>query len=150
VNATRIKRVHRALYAITTSALALGLLACEQKPSAPVAEPASDRVVAEQASPRPPPIALEEKPAPAKSEASAKPPSAGRPVNDRELTVRVKSAVLREPLGALVFDVGVSGGVVTLHGTADTAATRDKAAKAASAVEGVKSVDNRIAILGGS
>jgi osmotically-inducible protein OsmY len=58
--------------------------------------------------------------------------------------------VLAEPLTALLFNVNVSNGVVTLSGTADTAETRDKAARAASAVAGVRSVDNKIAVLGGS
>jgi osmotically-inducible protein OsmY len=40
--------------------------------------------------------------------------------------------------------------VVTLSGTADSAETRDKAARAAADVAGVKSVENRINVLSGS
>lgn len=150
---SEVKRIRRgALSAAAVCALALSVSACDQKPSASVAEQAGDRAGAEQSSPRPepPPALPEDKTAQAKSEAGAKPPAAGRPVNDRELAAKVKSTLLAQPLGALVFDVVVSGGVVTLHGTADTAATRDKAVRAASGVEGVKSVDNRIAIVSGS
>jgi hyperosmotically inducible protein len=71
-------------------------------------------------------------------------------VGDAELAARVKSAVLAEPLTALLFNVNVSNGVVTLSGTADTPETRDKAVRAASAVQGVRSVNNEIAVLSGS
>lgn len=82
--------------------------------------------------------------------AAGKPSTPGRPIGDDELAARVKSAVLAEPLSALLFNVNVANGVVTLSGTADSAATRDKAARAAARVEGVKSVDNRITIASGS
>lgn len=77
-------------------------------------------------------------------------PSAGRPVSDADLAARVKSALLAQPLSALLFNVNVSNGVVTLSGTADSAETRDKAARTAAAVQGVKSVNNRINVLSGS
>ena len=97
------------------------------------------------------PESRESKPGLPKSPSAAgKPAGAPRPVGDTELAARVKSAVLAEPLTALLFNVNVSNGVVTLSGTADTAETRDKAARAASAVAGVRSVDNKIAVLGGS
>lgn len=82
--------------------------------------------------------------------AAGKPSAAARPVSDAELVARVKSAVLAQPLSALMFNVSVSNGVVTLSGTADTADTRDKAARAAGDVAGVRSVNNRISILSGS
>ena len=69
---------------------------------------------------------------------------------DAELAAKVKSAVLAEPLSALLFNVNVANGVVTLSGTADSTETRDKAARAASGVEGVKSVNNKIAVISGS
>ena len=77
-------------------------------------------------------------------------PSASRPASDEELAERVKSALLAEPLSALAFNVSVSNGVVTLSGTADTQETRERAARIAAAVEGVKSVDNRINVVSGS
>lgn len=148
-----VKRTwRRVLAAAAASALALSLWGCEQEPSASLTEPTADRTGAEWTNPRPepPPVAPDDKTGQVKSDAGAKPASADRPVSDRELTAKVKSTLLAQPLGALVFDVAVSGGVVTLHGTADSAATRDKAVRAASGVEGVRSVNNRIAVLSGS
>lgn len=77
-------------------------------------------------------------------------PTVARPVNDTELAGRVKTAVLAQPLSALMFNVNVSNGVVTLSGTADSADTREKAGRAAADVEGVRSVNNRINVLSGS
>lgn len=95
--------------------------------------------------------AAEDKSAVAKSPTAAgKPARTGRPVGDAELAAKVKSAVLAEPLSALLFNVNVANGVVTLSGTADSTETRDKAARAASGVEGVKSVNNKIAVISGS
>lgn len=83
-----------------------------------------------------------------------RPPGAGkassRPVSDTDLTNRVKSAVLAQPLSALMFNVSVSNGIVTLSGTADSTDTREKAGRAAADVEGVRSVNNRISVLSGS
>ena len=95
--------------------------------------------------------AAEDKSTVAKSPTAAgKPARTGRPVGDAELAAKVKSAVLAEPLSALLFNVNVANGVVTLSGTADSTETRDKAARAASGVEGVKSVNNKIAVISGS
>jgi hyperosmotically inducible protein len=71
-------------------------------------------------------------------------------VSDADLTNRVKSAVLAQPLSALMFNVSVSNGIVTLSGTADSTDTREKAGRAAADVEGVRSVNNRISVLSGS
>ena len=48
------------------------------------------------------------------------------------------------------IDVTAKGGAVTLWGTAATDAERRRAAQIAAKVEGVKSVDNRIAVVKGS
>ncbi len=47
-------------------------------------------------------------------------------------------------------DIRTSGGVVTLYGTADTRANRERAAQVASNVPGVKSVKNEMIIVSGS
>ncbi|MGQ0749861.1 MAG: BON domain-containing protein [Betaproteobacteria bacterium] len=82
------------------------------------------------------------------------PPAAGkpssRPASDADLASRVKTAVLAQPLSALMFNVSVSNGIVTLSGTADNVDTREKAGRAAADVEGVRSVNNRISVLSGS
>jgi osmotically-inducible protein OsmY len=63
----------------------------------------------------------------------------------------VRSALGTEPgLEALSIDVNAVNGEVTLYGTADTAARRDKAAQVALNVDGVKSVTNHLIILKGS
>jgi hypothetical protein len=92
----------------------------------------------------------ERKPATPRAPAGAGKPSAGRPASDAELAARVKTAVLAQPVSALMFNVNVSKGVVTLSGTADSNETRDKAGRAAADVAGVKSVNNRITVLAGS
>jgi hypothetical protein len=119
-------------------------------PSALVAEARIESGPAAQSS-APARSAAEDKSAVAKSPTAAgKPARTGRPVGDAELAAKVKSAVLAEPLSALLFNVNVANGVVTLSGTADSTETRDKAARAASGVEGVKSVNNKIAVISGS
>lgn len=122
------------------------------------ASPAADALIAQaRAQPESQPSASpqrampEAKPALPKAPPSAgKPSTATRPVSDAVLATRVKSAVLAQPLSALMFNVNVSNGVVTLSGTADTADTREKAGRAAADVEGVRSVNNRISVLSGS
>ena len=51
---------------------------------------------------------------------------------------------------SLAIDATASEGIVTLVGTADTLAHRNKAAQVAAAVAGVKSVKNNLVILSGS
>lgn len=170
----------RTLPAVSACALALALAACEQKPSTgtsivhadlkstPAPSPAGPqpgvpeasavrelvaqaRAVPEpSAAPAAPSEKAEPKPPLPRSPTGAGKPSTARPVGDAELAARVKSALLAQPLSALMFNVTVSKGVVTLSGTADTRETRDKAARAAAGVDGVKSVDNRINVLSGS
>jgi hypothetical protein len=169
----------RRLCPAAIATLVLVLAACEQKPStvtvkradlqqtaAPEAPgrqsaTAPDRsdvraLVAQARAPEPdkPRATPSESPppraAPPKTPTAAGKPAATRSVTDSELVARVKSAVLAQPLSALMFNVSVANGVVTLSGTADSAETRDKAARAAADVAGVKSVENRINVLSGS
>ena len=121
-------------------------------PAAPAPEVLAEARVEPEAPARPAaPAKAESKPSLPKSPTAAgKPPRSARPIGDSELAAKVKSAVLAEPLSALLFNVNVANGVVTLSGTADTHETRDKAARAASGVEGVKSVNNKIAVISGS
>ena len=170
----------RRLCPAAVATLVLILAACEQKPSTVTVKRAdlqqsaaaetsgrqgatvSDRsdvraLVAQARAPEPPeePRATpSESPAPKaalpRAPTAAGKPAATRSVTDSELVARVKSAVLAQPLSALMFNVSVANGVVTLSGTADSAETRDKAARAAADVAGVKSVENRINVLSGS
>lgn len=71
--------------------------------------------------------------------------------SDAALAARVKDALGADPaLKAITVDVAASGNAVTLLGTADTTANRDKASLIALSVQGVNSVENRMVIIRGS
>ena len=119
--------------------LALGLGACDQKPSAERAGKNVDRSVAEAGR------QLQE----AGKATEGKIREAGKVIDDATLTTKVKSALVTEPgLKSGDIDVDTTNGVVTLQGTADTAENRQKAAQVASNVEGVKAVKNQIVVRG--
>src|SRR6267143_1029387 len=62
-----------------------------------------------------------------------------------------KAALGADPaLKVLAIDASVSDGAVTLYGTANNRALREKAAKVVSGVPGVKSVKNELVIVAGS
>jgi len=68
-------------------------------------------------------------------------------IDDATITTKVKTAVLAEPgLKALQIEVDTKNGVVTLAGTVDTPALKERAQQVAQAVNGVKSVDNNLAV----
>jgi osmotically-inducible protein OsmY len=67
------------------------------------------------------------------------------------LATRVVAALRRDPaVGALGIDVVSADGAVTLFGTAPTAGDREKVAKVAAGVDGVRSVMNNLVIVAGS
>lgn len=118
---------------------ALSLAACGDapapKPAAP--KPAAEAPPAPVAAPAPAPV--------------AKAPEAPKPDPNKELAERVKKALEGEAkIQAAGIDVTATDGAVTLWGTAATAAERDRAARAAGKVDGVKSVQNKIAVVKGS
>lgn len=87
----------------------------------------------------------------AKAEPAKPSAEAARAEADKELAGRVKAALAAErALNAHGIDVVARGGVVTLFGTAETRLRRDVAGKVAAAVEGVKSVENKLAVVAGS
>jgi hyperosmotically inducible protein len=87
----------------------------------------------------------------AKAEPAKPSAEAARATADKELAGRVKAALGAErTLNAHGIDVVASNGAVTLFGTAETRTKRDMAGKVAAAVEGVKSVENKLAIVAGS
>src|SRR6266849_2105465 len=117
--------------------LLLGAAACGDQ-AAPKPQPAP----AQQAAPQPIILA----PAP-----EAKAPEAPKPDPNKELAARVKRALEGEAkIQAQGIDVTASAGKVTLWGTAATAAERKRAATIASKVEGVTSVENKLAVVKGS
>ena len=99
-------------------------------------------------------------PAPAQGKievAAAKPVEAPKPVEpppvdeNKVLAGKVKAALGADPaLKMLAIDAGATDGVVTLYGTANNKRNRDKAAKVAAGVPGVKSVTNNLVIVAGS
>jgi osmotically-inducible protein OsmY len=68
-------------------------------------------------------------------------------VDDSVITTKVKTAVLAEPgLKSLQIDVDTKNGVVTLSGTVDNAAMKDRAYQIAQNVTGVRSVVDNLAV----
>ena len=76
---------------------------------------------------------------------------AAKALDDASLAARVKSKLIAEagPAG-LAIDVTTARGVVTLQGTVDAPDVRERAARAASGVDGVRSVENRLVVARGS
>ncbi len=72
---------------------------------------------------------------------------AGDAAGDAMITGKVKTALIADPdVKALKIDVDTKNGMVSLTGTADSAAHSDKAKSVAQAVQGVKSVDNQLTV----
>jgi hyperosmotically inducible periplasmic protein len=96
----------------------------------------------------PPPVAPTTAPAPAPE---AKAPEVPKPDPNKELAAKVKRALEDEAkIQAAGIDVTANDGVVTLWGTTTTNEERTRAARVAAKVEGVKSVDNKLAVVRGS
>ena len=73
--------------------------------------------------------------------------TAGQALDDAGITAAVKAGILAEPgLKVLKIDVDTVQGIVTLTGSADSTQNVEKAGQVASAVQGVKSGDNRVAV----
>jgi len=134
-----------ALTAATAAAAVLSLGACDQIQSLWKSEP---------------PAQAQQAPTEGKIEiAAAKPVELPKPLEptkppvdeNKVLAGRVKSAFGADPaLKLLAIDAGASDGVVTLYGTADNRNNRDRAARVAAGVPGVKSVKNELVIVAGS
>jgi osmotically-inducible protein OsmY len=72
---------------------------------------------------------------------------AGVVIDDSEITTKVKAAIFAEPgLRTLQISVDTVKGVVTLSGSVDSRSTRNRAGELASAVTGVKDVENRLVL----
>lgn len=85
-----------------------------------------------------------EKMAAATDRATAKTAAA---VDDAAITTAVKAAVLAEPgLKTLQIDVDTKNAVVTLTGSVDNMALKERASQIAQNVSGVKSVDNNLVV----
>ena len=72
---------------------------------------------------------------------------AGVAIDDAAITTKVKAAIFAEPnLKSLQISVDTVGGVVTLTGSVNSSADSDRAKAVAAGVEGVKTVENRLAL----
>ena len=72
---------------------------------------------------------------------------AGVIIDDSGITAKVKAAILDEPgLKTLQIAVTTVNGVVTLSGSVDSRSNSDRAEALASAVAGVKAVENRLVV----
>ena len=72
---------------------------------------------------------------------------AGVAIDDTEITAKIKAAIFAEPgLKSLQISVDTVKGVVTLSGSVDSQKNSDMARGLASAVAGVKGVENHLAI----
>lgn len=75
----------------------------------------------------------------------------GAAIDDAGITAKVKAAIFAEPgLKTLQISVDTVNGVVTLSGSVDTQSNSDSAKALASAVAGVKDVENRLALKPGN
>ncbi len=126
----------RLVLGIASGALvAAGLAACGEEPSAASAENGPGQ-------------ALARAPAPAPNAAA---PAVAQADENAALAGRVVAALRRDPAVArLGIDVVSVDGAVTLFGTAPTAGERERAARVAAGVDGVKSVTNNLVIVAGS
>ena len=67
--------------------------------------------------------------------------------DDSEITTKVKAAIFAEPgLKSMQISVDTAKGVVTLSGSVDSQQSSDKAKSLASAVSGVKSVEDKLLV----
>lgn len=72
---------------------------------------------------------------------------AGAAIDDATLTARIKSALIAHPdLKGLSIDVDTVQNVVSLNGTVATDAAKKQAEQIARGVEGVKGVNNNLAV----
>jgi len=144
--------LRKTLAIATAGVLSLGLVACDQKPSAEKVGQDIDRAIDKtgrqltQAADK-----AEDKMDQAKSAVSEKAASAGTTMADAAITAKVKSALIAEPgLRSTGIDVVTEKGVVSLFGTTVSDASRNRATQLAAAIEGVKAVENNLAVVQGS
>jgi hyperosmotically inducible protein len=144
------KRIHKAF--IAASALALGLAACDQKPSAEKIGRSIDSAVDQAGQKAAAAVdSAETRIDQAKSAVAEKTEKAGAVLADAAITAKVKTALGTEPgLQSMGIDVVTEKGVVSLFGTTDSDANRKRVTQLAAAVEGVSSVDNRLVVIQGS
>lgn len=124
---------------ISAAVLVFALAACGESAPPPPLKPIA-----------PPPVASPST-APAAAPEAKAPEKPQPPDPNRELAAKVKRALEDEAkIQAGGIDVTAKEGVVTLWGTTTSDAERSRAGRVAAKVEGVKSVDNKLAVVRGS
>ncbi len=135
--------IRNARWIAAAGMLVLSLTACDQSP--PPAKPAGP-VTGETVFLPQPVIQAAPKVEPAQKAAGLL-----RPNENEILASRIKAVLAEDPvLKMLAIDVRSSGGVITLYGTVDTRAQREKVERLAQKMEGVVSVRNQLVIVAGS
>lgn len=152
MNHSLSKPLRTTLALAVAGALALGLTACDQRPNAERMGENIDRSVDNsQQKMADASDTAEQKMNQAKSTMSEKTANAGAAVGDAAITAKVKSALIAEPgLKSTGIDVVTEQGVVSLFGTTASSANRERATQVAANIEGVKAVENNLAIIQGS
>jgi len=143
------RKGHGAFSVVTAGALMLGLSACDQIQSLWKSEEKTNPVAGSVAQPKPAEGTIQvAKPVELPKSIEAPKP----PVDENQvLAKKIKSALGADSaLKILAIDAAVSDGAVTLYGTANNRALREKAAKVVADVPGVKSVRNELVIVAGS
>src|SRR6185295_2996147 len=142
---TKEKLMRRLVYVyVSAAALAAATLAACDKGPAPQANDLKSAPAPEQAQA---PKQGEE----FRSTVTPGPAPAGAPAADSELSNKVRQVLTSKPdmkIGGV--EVAAANGVVTLYGTVDEAAEKDRAALLAMEIEGVRSVVNRLVVVRGS
>jgi osmotically-inducible protein OsmY len=127
-------------------ALLIGLAACDQGPQSENSAKSFDNLVKNAGNDREmtPARAVPDDPGMSRPQSSS-------PGTDQVLAARVKAALSADPsLRSVTVDVKSTDGVITLYGTADSAAKSHQAAMVAMNVDGVRSVRNEMVIVRGS
>jgi osmotically-inducible protein OsmY len=137
----------RSLISVSIATIAsVGLLAgCEQKTTTRTADGTTTSSTTTTTTTPSPEVksAANEMKADAKSAAD----KAGNAIEDGAITAKVKTALLADPdVKGLAIDVDTKNGVVTLKGTADKPANRDRAVAIAKDTGGVKSVQDQLVV----
>jgi osmotically-inducible protein OsmY len=126
------------IWIVSGTLVAAGLAACGDEPPVAKVGKGGDQATSQSAA---------QLPVVARAQAAAAPTVD----ENASLAARVVAALRRDPaVGKLGIDVVSADGAVTLFGTASTAGDRERAARVAAGVDGVRSVMNNLVIVSGS
>ena len=133
----------RVVSLVLAGALTVGLAACDAQPKADKVGKSFDNLVENAGRDR------DSARGPASPRQGMNPSDASAP--DAVLEARVRAALSADPgLRSVTVDVKSTDGVITLYGTADSAAKSHQAAMVALDVDGVRSVRNEMVVVRGS